>query len=763
MKIIEDNLKVVCKKMKLLFLLILSLAILPLYANAVVWPQEIEAKEGTIIVYQPQPEALTGNILTGRAAMSIEAKSQKDPVFGVFWFEAKINTDKDNDKAHIASFVVTKVRWPDSKDAQEQRFSQIVNNAIPKAGFDISFSQLSASLANAEQEEKSLLALKNDPPKIIFKKNLAVLLLFDGEPKFTKIENTTYERAVNTPFLVIKDTKKSDVYLSNGDDWFTAKSALGPWSFTTTVPNEMVRVLPKKKDGTAFSSTSKNQSTTEIVVATEPTEVIVSQGKPNWTSLSVEDLLYVENTETPWLRDIPTNNMYILISGRWFRSMQEAGPWTFVKANELPPSFQEIPPDSDIGGIRTSVAGTPEAEEAVLDAQVPQTAAIKRSEAKLTVEYDGEPKFKKISGTEVSYATNTTSQVLLINNKYYAVDNAVWFVSDTAKGPWVVADDIPDEQIAQIPPEAPVYNTTYVQVYDSTPDVVYVGYRPGYLWSFTYYGVPVYGTGWYYPPYVYGPVYYPYPVTWGYHVGYNPWYGWGYGATWGAAFFTAGVIWARHNYWHGHGWYGGRWGRDVDIDIDRDINVGDINIGNNRNSGSREKFSNKLNERRGNNGNSFKKDNLYNRDGNASRLAKNDKISSRFQKAKPSNNRKNNVFSDRQGNVVRKTNSGWQTRENKTWKNDKSLNSNRTTSNKTLSNRTTNNRASSTTKNRNYSPGYTANSKKTLSSSRNRNYTSRSNRSRSQRLNGAHTARQRGISRSRSGGFSRSRGGGRRR
>ena len=38
---------------------------------AVEWPQEIDAEEGTIVVYQPQPERLDGNVLTGRAAMSL--------------------------------------------------------------------------------------------------------------------------------------------------------------------------------------------------------------------------------------------------------------------------------------------------------------------------------------------------------------------------------------------------------------------------------------------------------------------------------------------------------------------------------------------------------------------------------------------------------------------------------------------------------------------------------------------------------------------
>ena len=95
------------------------------------------------------------------------------------------------------------------------------------------------------------------------------------------------------------------------------------------------------------------------------------------------------------MRELSTGNMYVLLSGRWFRAKSERGPWTFVQADELPQSFSEIPPASDIGGVRSSVAGTDEADEAVMEAAIPQTAAIKRDEATLSVEYDGAPEFKK--------------------------------------------------------------------------------------------------------------------------------------------------------------------------------------------------------------------------------------------------------------------------------------------------------------------------------------------------------------------------------
>lgn len=647
---------------KLSFIAFLSLVLssTSLFAQ-IEWPQEISADNGTIVVYQPQPESLEGNILKGRAAIALEFENRDEPVFGAMWFSARIDTDQDTDLVTVLDFKVEAVTWPDSKDAGEQKFTAIVEGAIPQAGFEISTERLAASLESAEVEKNSLEQLKTDPPEIIFSQELSVLLLYDGEPRFSPVENSPYERALNAPFAVARNTKTRQNYLTSGEFWYQSGNPLGPWTVTDSPPADLVQNMPEQEsDGAAPTSPPR------IVVATQPTELIVTQGKPGWTSLTGGELLYVENTETPWLRELSTNNMYVLLSGRWYRSKSESGPWTFVRADELPESFKNIPPASDIGGLRTSVAGTEEAEAAMQEAEIPQTAAIKRSEASLTVEYDGSPKFENIKGTDVSYAVNTGAQVLEIGGKYYAVDDGVWFVSASASGPWVVADEIPNEQIQQIPPSSPVYNTTYVQIYQSTPEVVYVGYRPGYLWSFPYYGVPVYGTGWYYPPY-WGRYYYPRPPTWGFHVGYNPWTGWNYGVSWSNGFFSFGMSWGGG--WGGAyrpwgccgGWYGGGYRRPVVI------NTGNINIGNNVNIGNRNNFNNKVKIENRQKFNNQKNRNIYNRPENRVRNADRAVASRDLKQARPAN-RANNVYADRSGNVARRDGDNWQTRQGGSWK-----------------------------------------------------------------------------------------------
>ncbi|HYN91178.1 MAG TPA: hypothetical protein VER75_04590 [Thermoleophilaceae bacterium] len=633
------------------------------------FPQEITVPEAKIVVYQPQPEKLAGNVLTGRAAMSLVPTGKAEPIFGAFWFTSVIDTDAESRTVLIRDIKVTRARWPDSKAEDERRFTQVVEAAAAKSGLTISTDRLAASLKSAEREQESLAALKNDPPKIVFANELAVLLLYDGQPVWGDVETSPYERALNTPYVVVREKHAKTSWLSSGQLWYTSGDPLSGWQPATNPPADLVKMLPKPESDDPVPARPPR-----IVVATEPTELIVTDGEPKWKSVSAGELLYVENTETPWLREVASGQMYVLLSGRWFRAKASDGPWAFVRPDQLPEAFKKIPPGSDISGVRVSVAGTGEAEDALLDGAIPQTTAVKRSEARFEAQYQGEPKFEPIPGTSVKNAVNTPAQVLQVGDRYYAVDNGVWFVSSSAKGPWAVADTVPEDEIQKIPASSPTYNVTHVHVYQSTPEVVYVGYTPGYRWAFPYYGVPVYGTGYYYPRYP--GYYYPRPATFGFHVGYNPWTGWNFGMSWNVGFMHFGMRWGGGyggNYRPGYGcggWYGGyrpgwggyRGGHNT-------INVGSINIGNNINYGNRTRVANNIRNNPSFNRQNVSRDNIYNRAENRARNADRATVQRNVQQARSNRGLNNDVLADRNGNVVRKTPSGWEARDGNKWQN----------------------------------------------------------------------------------------------
>ena len=165
------------------------------------------------------------------------------------------------------------------------------------------------------------------------------------------------------------------------------------------------------------------------------------------------------------------------------------------------------------GAVLASVPGTEQAQQAVIQAQIPTQATLSRSSAKISVSYAGSPQFKPIEGTQVAAAANTNYPVFLVGGVYYACWQGAWFTAPAPNGPWVLAASVPPA-IYTIPPSSPYYPVTYVNVYAATPASVTYGYTAGYTLGFITASLLVYGTGYYYPPYVVAgavPGYFPYP------------------------------------------------------------------------------------------------------------------------------------------------------------------------------------------------------------------------------------------------------------
>ena len=384
----------------------------------------------------------------------------------------------------------------------------------------------------------------------------------DGDPVLREIENSPLEAVINTPYPLIFD--RNFYYLNAAKDvWYRADKATGPYQFVSKPPADIVAMVEASDSGAANTVATERitaANAPEIVVSTTPAELIVTEGPAAFVPL-VDDLLVLQNSDDDVFMHVSSQDFYIVRAGRWYRARSLDGPWNYQPADELPTAFANIPQDSNQADSRVYVAGTEEATEAVLDAQIPQTAAVKRGEADIEVEYDGEPIYAPVDGTGLVYIENTGSTVIQSDGLYYLVENGVWYVSSSPNGPWQVSDHRP-EQVDTILPTSPVYNVKYVRVYDSTPEVVYVGYTPGYTGSYIYRNTIFYGTGWYYRPWVSPYYYYPRHSTWGFNASYNSWSGWNFGLSWGWGPFSVGYYsggyWHNNHYWH-HRHYG-HWG-----------------------------------------------------------------------------------------------------------------------------------------------------------------------------------------------------------
>jgi hypothetical protein len=349
-------------------------------------------------------------------------------------------------------------------------------------------------------------------------------------------------------------------YLLNNGQWFSA-GASGPYAPVWRLP-DVFRSLPNDAN---FAEARKavpprpapaGYRAPAVYVSMKPAEIIVTDGAPDLQPVAGTALQRVANTPAAVFFYPPEKRFYVLLSGRWFSAAALTGPWRYA-TDSLPADFALIPPNSPQAAVLPSVPDTPQAQDAVLQAQIPSTATLKRTGPTIAVVYAGAPQFQPVPGTQVARAVNSGTVVLQVGGRFYACVNGAWFVAAAPRGPWALADDIPPA-IKAIPPSSPAYPVTYVSVYGATPTTVTYGYTAGYLMGFISAGVLVYGTGYYYPPYVVPgkvPVFFPYPYSYAGHVYYNTSTGaWArggtiygpYGAATGARYYNPNTgAWAR--------------------------------------------------------------------------------------------------------------------------------------------------------------------------------------------------------------------------
>src|SRR5438093_1501435 len=152
------------------------------HADPADWPRAFDTASGAFIIYEPQPEALDGDVLSGRAAFSLQRSGSAEPSFGVLWFTEHIQIDRDS--------------------------------------------------------------------------------------------STVAARAY---------------FLSGADLWYQAKDPLGPWHVILGPPDEVRAVVPP--DTSAADRTVGPPP--QVLTATEPTELIATDGPPAYAPLVDDELLYV--------------------------------------------------------------------------------------------------------------------------------------------------------------------------------------------------------------------------------------------------------------------------------------------------------------------------------------------------------------------------------------------------------------------------------------------------------------------------------------
>jgi hypothetical protein len=490
-----------------------------------VWPRTASANGATLVVAQPQLDSWAQRyVLTSRAA-AVFTPAGGTPVSGVLRLTANTSTDFDARSVTLSDVTLAGVQFDGAPAPVVAQATALAKSMLPSGAVVLSLDNLLAALVASGQQPTSV-ALNTTPPTIYLAAQPSRLVQFDGAPSFAPIEGTTLQYAINTNWALLSDG--GNYYLLDRSGWLTQDSLTsGAWEYTEQLPASFAQLpnTPQWSDVRAKipAPITDGQPPLQIFIATTPSELIVIVGAPQYEAVPGTGISTITNTDSLVFWDGYARAFYYLVAGRWFSAASLSGPWTFATGS-LPADLANIPSDNKLAAILPSVPGTPEAHEAALESQIPHLATVSRKAAGPTVTYDGAPQFSPIDGTALTYATNTPDDIVRVGDRYYLCQDGIWFVAAAPTGPWSVATSVPDA-IYGIPPSSPLYNLTYVRVYDVDDDDVVYGYTGGYLGEYVADGVVTWGTGYYYPPYLVvgaAPYYYPRPFTYGADTFYNP-------------------------------------------------------------------------------------------------------------------------------------------------------------------------------------------------------------------------------------------------
>lgn len=499
------------------------------------WPRGYSLpSEAQIVIYQPQIASWENQKqLLAYAAVSHVAKGEQKPALGTIKFETNTEVSLEQRLVKFSKIKIIETNFQTLSKEQTQEIVTELEKNIPDEDRIIALDRVLAYVDKSTINPKNVDGLSSNPPRIILTQTPSVLVSFDGNPIWSPIKDNELKFAVNTNWDIFQHQPTGLYYLRYDTGWLRATDLQGYWSNAGKLPDSFNK-LPEDdnwKDVRANLPGVALKKLPKVYVTTDPTELVVINGEPEYVPVPNTGLLWISNSESDLFRLGKDGPLFYLVAGRWFQAPGLGGHWTFATPS-LPEDFKRISVEHPRSRVLASVPGTQQAAEAVLLAQIPQFARVNKKEIKAPdVAYQGDPDYQAIQGTQLQRAVNTDKEIIKVGDTYYMCYQGVWFMANNAKGPWTLATSVPPE-VYQIPPSSPAHSVTYVTVQEDEDDdddwVTYAAYA-GYTGLMIGWGCTMWGTGWYYPPYYwyggYYPIYYPYWRTYGYGAWYNPYTG----------------------------------------------------------------------------------------------------------------------------------------------------------------------------------------------------------------------------------------------
>ncbi len=198
-------------------------------------------------------------------------------------------------------------------------------------------------------------------PVVFYAKGPAEVLLFQGQPVYTKIKGTNLVFASNTESDLFVDSSSNTYYYLASGRWFRAGNLKGPWTYASAdLPSDFSKIpegTPAARVLAAVPGTDEAKDA--VLLAQVPTTVIVDpktaaakaavtySGPPDFKPIEGTSLFYAVNTSEKVIRTGST--YYLCLNGIWFYSSAAEGPWT--TAPSVPAEIYQIPASSPVYNV----------------------------------------------------------------------------------------------------------------------------------------------------------------------------------------------------------------------------------------------------------------------------------------------------------------------------------------------------------------------------------------------------------------------------
>src|ERR1700738_621970 len=192
------------------------------------WPRQLTSGDNTFSIFQPQYDHWGQGRLDGRSAVAVEGLASPEPRYGVIWFTARTQVDKETQLVTLEDLTVSKADFPTVPDGGASYLGAL-QRAFSEAPLTIARDRLQAEL-KVEQVETPhrVVAVRNDPPRIIVSQAPALLVRIDGQPVLRAVAGTSLRRVINTRALLLLDPSAGRYYLWMRNQWLAAPKLDGP-------------------------------------------------------------------------------------------------------------------------------------------------------------------------------------------------------------------------------------------------------------------------------------------------------------------------------------------------------------------------------------------------------------------------------------------------------------------------------------------------------------------------------------------------------